>query len=605
MKKTHDDFVKELLTVNPEIEVIGKYTRAVDRINVKCKKCGTQWFPQAYRLLQGSGCPECGKLLAIENRRGKTAKKTTQQFVRELGSVNTNITIIGEYTGSKKRINCSCDVCGYNWDAIPYLLLKGSICPNCTKIKRKNHRRYTPESYKEKLSHINPNIELLSDFSKATETIEVKCLICGHNWAPKAFSLLQGRGCPRCAHKNGAKNNHGKTGLKSSDIFKEELAQIDNSIEIIGKYINTHTDIVCKCNRCNHIWNVKPYSLLQGHGCPRCAKSGTSFMEQLILLSFSEVIGKDNVISRDKSLIGMELDILIPKFKLAVEPGNWLLHKKSQKRDEEKRLRCREMGFQLITIYDKYPEDAEPPFSDNCYVYYEDLNIIDHSVIHDLIYELFSKCGIVRHFSQAEWNYLEKQAYENSKSMTHEEFVKRLFDIRPDIEVVGKYENANRRIEVKCKKCGFSWDGVPASMLAGDGCRKCGAKKRGNKERRKQEDFENELKNLIPTVKVIGTYIGRHKPITVQCLKCETVWEPTPGSLLRKEYYNSDNNGCPNCSKNKLGMSKKRVMNIETGEVFDSAIEAGERYGTVPSAIRQCCRGKSKSSNGYHWKYIE
>ena len=134
---------------------------------------------------------------------------------------------------------------------------------------------------------------------------------------------------------------------------------------------------------------------------------------------------------------------------------------------------------------------------------------------------------------------------------------------------------------------------------------KCGAKNRGHKERRKQEDFENELNNLIPTIKVIGEYVGRHKPIKVQCLKCGTVWNPTPGSLLRKEHCNSDNNGCPTCSKSKMGTPKKRVMNIETGEVFDSAIQAGEQYGTVPSAIRQCCRGKSKSSNGYHWKYIE
>ena len=53
MAKTHDDYVKELSTINPEIEVIGKYTRAVDRIEVKCKKCGKVWNPVAYSLTSG------------------------------------------------------------------------------------------------------------------------------------------------------------------------------------------------------------------------------------------------------------------------------------------------------------------------------------------------------------------------------------------------------------------------------------------------------------------------------------------------------------------------------------------------------------------------
>ena len=605
MKKTHEEYIKELSIINPKIEVIGKYTRAVDHIEVQCKDCGLRWNPQAYRLLQGIGCPECGKRKSVENRKGKTAKKTTKQFIQELNSVNTTITINGEYTGNKSRINCSCNVCGYNWNALPYLLLKGSSCPNCTKIKMANNKRYTPDSFKEKLFQVNPDIELLSNYTKSSDCINVRCKKCGNAWSPKAYSLLQGKGCRKCSYAFSVQNNKGKTGLKSLETFKKELAQIDSSIEVIGEYVNTHIDVNCKCSRCNHVWAAKPYALLQGHGCPRCAKSGTSFMEQLILLSFREAIGSESVLSRDKTIIGMELDVVIPEYKLAIEPGNWFLHMRSLKRDEEKRNRCKEAGFQLVTIYDQYPNDKEPPFIDNCYVYNIDLNRSDHSLIHDLIYGLFSKCEINRFFSSEEWSSLEEQAYRNSKSLTHEDFVERLFAIRPDIEVLGNYENANRRIEVKCKRCGFCWEGIPANLLSGDGCRKCGAQIRGEKATKKQEEFEKELKGVNSTVKVIGAYIGRHKPIIVQCLKCGTEWETTPGSLLRKEYATSDNNGCPICSKSKMGTPKKKVMNLDTGEIFDSAIQAGEKYNIVPSAIRQCCRGRSKSSNGFHWKYID
>ncbi len=602
---SQNEFIDKIKTINPNIEVLGNYTSSHERILVSCKKCGHKWSPQAYTLVNGCGCPECGKLLAVKNRKGKTAKRTTEQFIEELSNVNKNITVLGEYAGSKERIDCSCNLCGYRWEAIPYALLNGNGCPNCKRLERINYRRYSPDSYKKKLLEINPDIELLSDFTKSTEPIEARCRRCGNIWYPKAFSLLQGRGCPNCSHKKGAINNSGKTGLKSYDRFIKELSKVDDSIEALGDYVNTHTNIKVKCNRCNHTWTVKPYSLLQGHGCPRCAKSGTSFMEQLILLSFRNVLGKDEVLSRDKSLIGMELDIVIPKYKTAIEPGNWFLHSRSLKRDEEKRSRCKEIGFTLFTIYDKYPQNSEPPFPDNCFVFSDDLNIADHDMIHRLIYDLFSECNISRKFSNEEWNELETLSYANSKALTHSDFVNRLNVIRPDIEVIGKYENANRRIEVRCRNCGFSWRGVPASLLSGDGCRKCGARKRGNIERKDQKQFEEELKTLIPSIKVIGTYISRHKPIRVQCLKCGTIWEPTPGSLLRKEHYNSNNNGCPSCSRAKMGTPRKKVLNIDTGEVFDSAVEAGEKYNTVPSSIRQCCRGINKTSNGYHWMYIE
>lgn len=61
--------------------------------------------------------------------------------------------------------------------------------------------------------------------------------------------------------------------------------------------------------------------------------------------------------------------------------------------------------------------------------------------------------------------------------MVHEIFIERLKVVRPDIEVLGRYKNANVSLLVKCKKCGYEWNGIPANMLSGDGCRKCGTKK--------------------------------------------------------------------------------------------------------------------------------
>ncbi|MCR5238234.1 MAG: hypothetical protein K6E34_13640 [Lachnospiraceae bacterium] len=463
----------------------------------------------------------------------------------------------------------------------------------------------TPERFCEEMKQLHPDIQVIGEYTKAVESVAVKCLNCGKEWSPKAYSLISGKGCPHCSAKKGAKNNKGKTGQKDHNTFITQMQEKHPNVKVIGNYLSTHSDIECQCTICGHKWITKPYSLLQGHGCPKCAKSGTSFMEQLIYLACCSVFGEDKVHSRDRKTIGMELDIVIPDYKIAIEPGNWFLHEKSFSRDSKKRVLCSEKGYRLITVYDKYPMN-EPPFDTDCYVFTEDLNIADHVLIRNLIVKIIKSITVPIDSNFFDWDVLEKQAYENAKAKTHEDFVVEMKKTMPSIEIVGKYVNANRRVEVKCKICGFTWNAVPANISRGDGCRKCGAKVRGEKKRKKQEDFENELKNLIPSVKVIGTYISRHKPIKVQCLKCGTVWEPTPGSLLRRDRnMASENNGCPLCAKSKQGTPRKKVINTDTGEIFESSIEAGKKYNIVPSAIRRCCRGLSITSKGFHWKYYE
>lgn len=51
--------------------------------------------------------------------------------------------------------------------------------------------------------------------------------------------------------------------------------------------------------------------------------------------------------------------------------------------------------------------------------------------------------------------------------------------------------------------------------------------------------------------------------------------------------------------------TKKKVMCLEVGYIFDSITEAAEFANVSKYAISNCCKGKSKTSGGYHWKYYE
>lgn len=198
-----------------------------------------------------------------------------------------------------------------------------------------------------------------------------------------------------------------------------------------------------------------------------------------------------------------------------------------------KRKKCQEKGIRLITIYDKYSQNKLAPFSDNCFIFTDDLNKANHSIITNLVYQLFEIVGINYHFSEKELSEIETVAYENALSRTHKDFVLELKKIYPNIEVLGKYENSNKRILVKCKTCDFQWNGVPANMLAGDGCRKCGTKEAHKKFIKSQDRFVAEIEKVNPNVEIIETYVGRHSPIRAKCKVCGYIWEPIAASLLR------------------------------------------------------------------------
>jgi very-short-patch-repair endonuclease len=112
--------------------------------------------------------------------------------------------------------------------------------------------------------------ELLTDYINANTKLEVKCNLCNNVWKVKAYHLAHTKcGCPKCANKDkGIKNR------KTHEKFVEDIYKIyHNRYDVIGQYITANKKIEIKCNICNNNWNIAPYSILQGTGCPICNQS--------------------------------------------------------------------------------------------------------------------------------------------------------------------------------------------------------------------------------------------------------------------------------------------------------------------------------------------
>ena len=188
-RKTHEQFVSQLKEVNPNIIVVGQYISTYTHIDVECDICHYRWKPTPHNLLtRKSGCPNCSKhkiytetevidkLKTINNsiihvgtfinchlptdfkctkcgyvwntsfssifsrstgcpRCANVIKKEHKQFVDRVLSINTSVSIIGEYDGMSNKILCKCNTCGNEWNADPRGLVKGCGCPQCKASK--------------------------------------------------------------------------------------------------------------------------------------------------------------------------------------------------------------------------------------------------------------------------------------------------------------------------------------------------------------------------------------------------------------------------------------------------------------------------------------
>lgn len=418
------------------------------------------------------------------------------------------------------------------------------ICNN-----RKKWHIWTEEEFREKVKKNNPNITI-SNFTRIKNRTNCKCNICNYEWNPVAESIIQGRGCPNCAKK---------VPLDFNKFRKEFNKNNSLNIEILSKTAQKTTDkIKCRCKTCGNIWVTNVNRLKNGHGCNSCRHTGTSFMEQAILKAFRIRLGDKEVLSRDKSIIGEELDIVIPSKKIAFEPGSWNFHKNKVDKDIKKRNLCEKKNIRLITIYDEYNSNVVP-FRDNCITYGFMLGEYNNrKELRKLINYLLLIIESPPILSDKEWEDIQQYANLFSMRKSPQEIKNEMESINPLIQVLDNPTRSNEKVLCKCLKCNHEWLTTPSYIKSGYGCYNCSPTKKIT-----QNEFEEQLKNSNPNIIAMESYKNITTPITFKCKKCQCIWSSIPRNIIRK------NNSCPKCRKIKM---IKNVLNNNKISITDSDI---------------------------------
>lgn len=252
---TQNEFINKIEnTHGSKYTLISEYSAYNRKVLMKCNICGNQWMVLPNNLIsKKSGCPECYK-----KTKGDEKRLTHEEFTEKLNEKYPNrYTLLTEYIDAKTKVLARCNIDGYEWEIAPSSLLRGT-CPKCgNKVKRTNDMFI--DEVKEKYGD---EYSVLGEFVTARKKVSIRHNICGNVWeiSPDKF-LKQNRKCPNCFGKL----------LKNQEKFEKEIYErFQDRYTILGKYVNSKTHLLVKCNRCENQWMVTPDNLLRGFGCPEC-----------------------------------------------------------------------------------------------------------------------------------------------------------------------------------------------------------------------------------------------------------------------------------------------------------------------------------------------
>src|SRR5690554_6005322 len=102
-------------------------------------------------------------------------RKTNEEFISQfLEKGNENVVLLSKYVVSTVKIHCKCNICGYEWRALPDNLLKGQGCKQCANNKMAQARSKTTEQFIKKPKKKNPKKKLIGNKQNKKTKIEIR-----------------------------------------------------------------------------------------------------------------------------------------------------------------------------------------------------------------------------------------------------------------------------------------------------------------------------------------------------------------------------------------------------------------------------------------------
>lgn len=275
--------------------------------NVKCLICG-ELFVMAYSsIMRGSSHRPCKfKMLGQEKL---LPISEIQQRMNDYG--NDFSVDFSNYNSANSLLRCTCNTCGYLWDAKAKNLSRNRSCPNCARIKRNNSKKKSLEEYGNVLDSFN--LELVGEYDCASSLIKVRCKKCLHEFETSILYLNNfGVGCIKCNERR-----------RMSEKFSYFNSKITNiHIHIYGEFRDMCSPLEFYCDKCKKIFTRTPHDFIRSQNCPNCTTNSKmeyviknylddNNINHILHKTFDDLRGVNNGL--------LSYDFYIPEYNLLIE----------------------------------------------------------------------------------------------------------------------------------------------------------------------------------------------------------------------------------------------------------------------------------------------
>lgn len=217
-------------------------------------------------LNKKNGCNYCGDEKSSVSQRGDL-----REIIKRINLIHP-LYILDEnqkYYNQHTNIKYACPEHGIQ-KGRPINLLSGQGCPVCGQESRNDFFRDDWEDVRKKIHSKHPMYHVYQEqpYLNHHTPIVFKCNIHGDKVSNANTLLSKGSGCDECGNIRRAESQ--KSDWASVISYIESIHE---NIKIVKdqKYVNTNSKIEYLCNK-HGIHQATPSKLIQGRGCPECAK---------------------------------------------------------------------------------------------------------------------------------------------------------------------------------------------------------------------------------------------------------------------------------------------------------------------------------------------
>lgn len=158
-------------------------------------------------------------------------------------------------------------------------------------------RALSNEEFTARVVHkVGTEYSFLEPYAGRHAKILCKHNTCGYIWRVEAGAFLgnknfSGSRCPKCCPVN----NH----QKSDDTFKKQVLELTHGeYEAVSKYKNARTPVSIRHNKCGKIFNIRPYSFIEGVRCWHCNGGHTYVSSEVPEIVKEKTLDSYEVISK-------------------------------------------------------------------------------------------------------------------------------------------------------------------------------------------------------------------------------------------------------------------------------------------------------------------